>query len=71
MLPDVSESHLAKSPNLLPKLALILHLADGERVEGEIELVQAERATEVCGYLERHAQRLYGSVATLPQRLAR
>ena len=64
------ESHLAKSRSLLPKLALIFHLAESDSMEPEIGSAQAERAAEVCGYLERHAQRVYGSVASLPQRLA-
>jgi hypothetical protein len=55
------ESHLAKSRSLLPKLALICHLAESERMEAEIALVQAERAAAVCSYLEQHATRVYGS----------
>ncbi len=64
------ESHLAKSRSLLPKLALIFHLAESERLEGEIALVQADRAAAVCAYLQAHARRVYGSPASLPQRLA-
>jgi hypothetical protein len=37
--------------------------------DGEITLLQTERAAEVCAYLEAHARRVYGSVASLPQRL--
>ena len=64
------ESHLAKSRSLLPKLALIFHLAENERMEGEITLLQAERAAALCRYLEAHASRVHGSIASLPQRLA-
>src|SRR6266852_6491624 len=53
------ESHLAKSRSLLPKLALIFHLAmDGS--EEEIPLIAAERAAQFCAYLESHARRVYG-----------
>lgn len=63
------ESHLAKSRSLLPKLALIFHLAEGGREE-EIPLLQAERAAAFCTYLESHARRVYGCVASRPLRLA-
>jgi hypothetical protein len=64
------ESHLPKSRSLLPKLALIFQLAESDGMESEIPLVQAERAAAVCGYLERPAHGVYGSVTSLPQRLA-
>jgi Protein of unknown function (DUF3987) len=64
------ESHLAKARSLLPKLALIFHLAESDSPDGEITLKQTERAAAVCAYLEAHARRVYGSVASLPQRLA-
>jgi Protein of unknown function (DUF3987) len=63
------ESHLAKSRSLLPKLALILHLME-DRPEEEIPLLQAQRAAQFCAYLESHARRVYGSVASRPLRLA-
>jgi hypothetical protein len=69
-LSPAMESHLAKSRSLLPKLALIFHLAEGERMEGEIAMMQAERAAAVCSYLEQHARRVYDSTASLPNRLA-
>jgi uncharacterized protein DUF3987 len=69
-LSPAMESHLAKARSLLPKLALIFHLAESDSPVGEIALVQAERAAAVCAYLEAHARRVYGSVASLPQRLA-
>jgi hypothetical protein len=63
------ESHLAKSRSLLPKLALIFHLADDGREE-EIPMVQAQRAAEFCAYLESHARRVYGCMASRPVHLA-
>jgi len=57
------ESHLAKSRSLLPKLALIFHLAEAGAEEA-IPLVAAERAAQYCAYLESHARRVYGSVAS-------
>jgi len=68
-LPPALESHLAKSRSLLPKLALIFHLT-GDGSEGEIPLVQAQRAAQFCAYLESHARRAYGSVASRPLKLA-
>ena len=60
---------MAKSRSLLPKLALIFHLtADG--MEEEIPLVEAKRAANFCAYLEAHARRVYGCVASMPLRLA-
>ncbi len=63
------QSHLAKSRSLLPKLALLFHLTEGGREE-EIPLLQAQRAANFCAYLEAHARRVYGCVASLPLRLA-
>jgi len=63
------ESHLAKSRSLLPKLALIFHLTEDDWEE-EIPLVEAERAARFCAYLESHARRVYGCVASRPLRLA-
>ena len=68
-LPPALESHLAKSRSLLPKLALIFHLA-ADGMEEEIPLVEAQRAANFCTYLEAHARRVYGCVASLPLRLA-
>jgi hypothetical protein len=60
---------LAKSRSLLPKLALIFHLT-GAGSEEEIPVVQAQRAAQFCAYLESHARRAYGSVASRPLKLA-
>jgi putative DNA primase/helicase len=69
-LSPAMESHLAKSRSLLPKLALIFHLAESDPSDEEITVLEAERAAAFCTYLEAHARRVYGSVASLPQRLA-
>jgi len=68
-LPPALESHLAKSRSLLPKLALIFHLAENGKKE-EIPLIEAERAAQFCAYLESHARRVYGCVASRPLQLA-
>lgn len=68
-LPPALESHLAKSRSLLPKLALIFH-ASQNGGEEEIPLIEAQRAANFCAYLETHARRVYGCVASLPLRLA-
>lgn len=51
------ESHLAKFPALVGRLALVLHLADngGGPIPGEA----LARALGWCDYLEGHARRLY------------
>jgi uncharacterized protein DUF3987 len=63
------ESHLAKSRSLMSKLALIFHLAEDGREE-EIPLIEAQRAAKFCAYLESHARRVYGCVASRPLQLA-
>jgi hypothetical protein len=63
------ESHLAKSRSLLPKLALIFYMSENGTDE-EIPLLEAQRAANFCAYLETHARRVYGSVTSLPLRLA-
>jgi hypothetical protein len=63
------ESHLAKSRSLLPKLALLFHLAKDGREE-EIPMVEAQRAAKFCSYLESHARRVYECVASRPVQLA-
>jgi Protein of unknown function (DUF3987) len=63
------ESHLAKSRSLLPKLALLFHMAEDGKEE-EIPLMEAQRAAQFCAYLESHAQRVYGCMASKPLQLA-
>lgn len=55
--PAWMESHLAKYPALVGRLALVLHLADNGR--GPITADTLARALDWCGYLEGHARRLY------------
>jgi hypothetical protein len=69
-------SHLSKYRSLVPSLALILHLVDGERkvtedgsftdiVIGPVEATSLARAIQWSEYLETHAARVYacGSIA--------
>ncbi len=55
------ESHLAKYRKLVPGLALICHLAEGE--SGPVARSAVLRALAWAEYLETHARRLYASVA--------
>jgi hypothetical protein len=54
------ESHLAKFRSLIPSLALILHLLDGD--VGPVTLTAIEKAIQWDTYLESHARRLYAGV---------
>jgi putative DNA primase/helicase len=54
------ESHLSKYRKLVPGLALICHLVDGQT--GSVGLAALERALAWAKYLESHARRAYGSV---------
>lgn len=63
------ESHLAKSRSLMPKLALIFHMAE-EGVAEEVSSITPERAVAYCTYLEAHARRIYASVISRSLRLA-
>jgi putative DNA primase/helicase len=56
------ESHLAKYRKLVPGLALIIHLADGN--SGPVTRPAVLRALAWAEYLETHAKRLYASVTT-------
>jgi hypothetical protein len=53
------ESHLAKYRKLVPALALILHLAEGNT--GPVCQQAVEQAIAWAVYLESHAQRCYGA----------
>ncbi len=55
------KSHLAKYRKLVPGLALILHLADGQI--GEVSEAAIDRALKWATYLETHARRAYGSTS--------
>ena len=61
-LSPAMESHLAKYRSLMPSLAVILHIAEGD-ARPEIPLIQAQRAADWCTYLESHARRAYACVA--------
>jgi len=64
-LPEAFESHLTKYASMVPSIALLLHLASGDR--GPVSGVATATAIRWSEYLESHAQRLY-AVATSPQR---
>lgn len=51
------ESHLAKYPGLVGRLALVLHLADG--YSGPVAADTLARALNWCEYLSGHARRIY------------
>lgn len=54
------ESHLAKYRSLIPSLALLSHLVDGNT--GPVGSPSIMRALAWAQYLETHARRMYGSV---------
>lgn len=60
-LHQAMESHLAKYRKLVPGLALILHLADGN--SGPVTEKAVLQALAWSEYLESHARRAYGSVS--------
>ena len=53
------ESHLGKYRKLVPALALILHLAEGDA--GPVKVQAVEQSIAWAGYLESHALRCYGA----------
>jgi Protein of unknown function (DUF3987) len=53
------EGHLAKFRKVVPALALINHIADGDH--GDVTQVATVRALAFAGYLESHARRVYAS----------
>jgi putative DNA primase/helicase len=53
------EGHLAKYRKLVPALALINHIAEGD--EGNVTQKSLVRALAFTSYLESHARRVYGS----------
>lgn len=55
------ESHLAKYRSLIPSLALLIHLADGD--SGLVSLAAVQRAIHWGRYLESHARRMYSLAA--------
>jgi putative DNA primase/helicase len=59
-------AHLAKYRSLMPALALLFELADSEsaETEREVSLPHARQAAAWCDYLEAHARRIYGCLAS-------
>jgi predicted transcriptional regulator len=57
-------SHLGKYRSLMPKIALILHVADGGG--GPITLNAARKAVAWTLFLESHAHRIYHTATSLP-----
>ena len=68
LLPAI-ESHLAKYRKLVPALALILHLAEGDA--GPVKVQAVEKAIAWAGYLESHALRCYGTALSVEVETAR
>ncbi|MEI7462430.1 MAG: DUF3987 domain-containing protein, partial [Pirellula sp.] len=66
-LPEALESHLSKYASMVPSIALVLHLASGDR--GPVSGEAAATAVRWSEYLESHANRVY-SIATAPERQA-
>src|SRR5262249_25432861 len=56
------EGHLAKYRTLVPALALINHIADGDQ-SGAVSQNALLRALALANYLEGHARRVYGSAS--------
>ncbi len=61
------QGHLSKYRSLMPSLALLFALADGHTET--VPLAHAQRACDMCVYLESHARRVYASQAK-PERHA-
>lgn len=59
-LPEPLAAHLSKFRGLIPRLALILHLAGGGR--GQVTGDAMQVAVKWAQYLEAHARRMYASV---------
>jgi len=55
------QSHLAKYRSLMPSLALLFALADGQT--DYVPISHAKQACDWCDYLESHARRLYAPEA--------
>ena len=60
-------SHLAKYRKLMPSLALLFALADGET--SSVSLAHSRQAAAFCEYLESHARRIYSMIIS-PERQA-
>lgn len=62
-------AHLSKYRGLVPRLALVCHLASGD--VGPISSTALGMALQWAGYLEAHARRAYGSLSIDNGRIAR
>ncbi|WP_226017898.1 YfjI family protein [Novosphingobium sp. FKTRR1] len=60
-LPPALQAHLAKFRGLIPRLALVCHLANN--AHGPVSAEAAEQALGWAGYLESHAVRAYASLS--------
>lgn len=66
-LHPVIHSHLAKFPRLMPALSLIFYVADQLAAKQPVIMIgakSAERAVAWCDQLEKHAERIYGGLAS-------
>ena len=61
-LPPALESHFAKYRKLIPALALLIHLAEGN--SGPVGVLSVMAALAWGEYLESHARRAYASIIT-------
>ncbi len=59
-MPECMEAHFGKYPSLVPSLALILHLAEGNT--GPVDLTSTTKAIAWAKYLEEHAKRIYAPI---------
>src|SRR5207247_1176092 len=66
-MPSVQQAHLAKYRSLMPSLALLFSLVDGNL--DVVGLHHAQLAADWCVYLEAHAVRIYASRVT-PETMA-
>jgi len=63
-------AHLAKYRSLMPSIALLFELVDGDS-PGEVSLQHAVQAAHWCDYLESHAGRIYSCITSPHMRAAR
>ena len=68
-LPPAIEAHLSKYRSLVPSLALLIHLANGEPGSVDIHCVRMAIAWSI--YLESHARRVYAPVLNKDMECAR
>jgi len=55
------EAHLSKYPQLMPALALLIHIANnGDKALTSVSKEAALKAVDWCSFLESHARRIYG-----------